>query len=324
MRLVGVELRRLLARRLFRVMVLLAFVALAVVLGKAAYDSHPPNAAQRAQAEQLAADQRRQEPPVAQQIKDCEDAKKASNGPPQDFDCTNVHRPQAADFLADRTFRFSQQAPTGVTSFAVVLALVGFVVGASFVGAEWSAGTMGSLLTWETRRLRVLGAKGMGLVAWLAAVGLSLMAVYLAGSYGVAAWRGDTNGATRGLLLSTGLTGLRGVALGVGAALGGFALAGTLRSTTAALGLAFGYFVGAEIFLRNFWVGSPPWLLTSNVGAWLVRNFQINTFKCPPQGGQCAQTVTRLSHAHGAAYLGVLVAAVLLAWAVTFRRRDVT
>ena len=34
-----------------------------------------------------------------------------------------------------------------------------WLLAASFVGAEWHAGTMGTLLTWEPRRLYVLGAK---------------------------------------------------------------------------------------------------------------------------------------------------------------------
>ncbi len=325
MRLLRVELRRLAARRVFRVLVLLAFLALALLLGKAAWDSHPPTPAQLAAAQKQAELARKQMPPVEQQIKDCENAKAAGQGPPKDFDCTTIaHEPQTSDFLTDHIFRFRDQAPSGLTGFSVVLALLGFVVGASFVGAEWSAGTMGSLLTWEPRRLKVLATKGAALALLLAAVGAALLAGFLAASYGIAAWRGDTTGATRGLLLSLGLTGLRGTVLGAGAALGGFAVAGTLRSTTAALGLGFAYFVGGEILLRNFWRGSPPWLLTSNVGAWLIHSFHIDTFVCPPQGGQCLQKTVRLSQAHGGAYLGVLLVAALLVWAVSFRRRDVT
>lgn len=322
-RLVGVEGRRLLARRLFRIMVLLAFVALAVDLGKAAYDSHPPSAAQVVAAERQAAEVRRQQPPLAEQIKQCQEAKKRTNGPPAGFDCTTAfHEPVAADFLSDRTFRFATQAPSGLTGFAVVLALLGFVVGASFVGAEWSAGTMGSLLTWEPRRLRVFTAKGVAVAMWLTVVGVALMAAYLAAGYGVASWRGDTDGVTRGLLVSAGLTALRATALGAGAALGGSAVAGVLRSTSAALGLGFAYFVGAELLLRHLWAGSPPWLLTSNVGAWLLHSFTVSVSRCGPQGG-CTQTVIRLSQARGAAYLGALVAGALLIWAVAFRRRDV-
>ena len=325
MRLVWVEVRRLLARRLFRVAVLLALVALAVTLGRAAYESHAPSAAQVAAAQKQLELVRQQTPPIAQQIAECEKQKGAGKGLPPAFDCkTNIHQPQVSDFLTDRTFRFAVQAPNGLTGFAVVLALLGFVVGASFVGAEWAAGTLGSLLTWEPRRLRVLTAKALALALGLAAVGVAVMATYFAGSYGVAAWRGATTGTTHGLLLSMGLTALRGTGLGIGAGLGGFAVAGALRSTASALGLGFAYFVGAELLLRNFWTGSPRWLLTSNVSAWLLHNFTIDITKCPPQGGQCTSSLIRLSQAHGAVYLGVLIIVALLIWALTLRRRDVT
>jgi len=46
-----------------------------------------------------------------------------------------------------------------VTTFAAVLALVAYIVGASFVGAEWSSGGMMNLLLWRPRRLQVLGTK---------------------------------------------------------------------------------------------------------------------------------------------------------------------
>ena len=39
--------------------------------------------------------------------------------------------------------------------FAAILALVGFVIGASFVGAEWSTGGMMNLLLWRPKRLTV-------------------------------------------------------------------------------------------------------------------------------------------------------------------------
>ena len=44
----------------------------------------------------------------------------------------------------------------GVAIFAVVLAIL---IGASFMGAEYKAGTMENLLLWEPRRVRVIGTK---------------------------------------------------------------------------------------------------------------------------------------------------------------------
>lgn len=326
MRLFAVEARRLLARRLLRIMTALVFLALVFALAKTSYDSHPPTAAQRASAAAQAAAAADQQPPLAAQIKDCEQAKASGNGPPKDFDCKKaVHAPRAADFLRDTTFRFASQIPGRVVGFSVVLALLGFVIGASSVGAEWSAGTLPGLLMWEPRRIRVLVSKALALVAVLGGIGALVMAADIYGHYGVALARGDTTGVTHGLMLSTAYSGLRGVGLAVAAGLVGFAVAGTLRHTSAALGLGFGYFVGAELALRILWKGSAPWLVTTNVGAWLVNGLRVPVAtSCASGPGNCPPREIHISMTHGAVYLGVLLAGTLLICAVSFRRRDVT
>ena len=40
-----------------------------------------------------------------------------------------------------------------------MLAIIGWALGASLVGAEFTSRSMTTMLTWETRRLRVIGAK---------------------------------------------------------------------------------------------------------------------------------------------------------------------
>lgn len=324
MKLVHVEIRRLLARRLLRILVLLVLVGLAFVVGKTGYDSQPPSAADRANAEQTAAQQRASMPPLAQQRADCERQKGQPNGPPADFDCAQaVHEPRAADFLQDNIFRFAGQAHGLLEGFGVVLALAGFLIGASSIGAEWSAGTLAALLTWEPRRLRVLATKAVALLAVLGVFGVVVEALDFVGLFGVAAWRGDTHHVTTGLVTALLLICLRGVVLGVGAALGGYALAGLLRSTSAALGVGFAYFVGAEIALRNLWHHAEPWLLTTNVAAWLRHGQTVYEQICRADGS-CEGRPHLITFAHGTGYLAVLLAVVLAAFAVTFRRRDVT
>lgn len=326
MRLFAVEVRRLLARRLLRIITLLVFLALIFTLAKTSYDSHPPTAAQRASASAQAAAAATQQPPLAQQIKDCEQAKASGHGPPKDFDCQQaIHAPRAADFLRDTIFHFAAQIPGRIVGFSVVLALLGFVVGASSVGAEWSAGTLAGLLMWEPRRLRVLVSKVLAVVVVLGGVGALVLALDIYGHYGIALARGDTSHVTQGLMLSTVYAGLRGVALGVAAGLIGFAVAGTLRHTSAALGLGFAYFVGAELALRILWKGSAPWLLTTNVGAWLSKGIRVPVpTNCAAGPANCQARELHISLTHGAVYLGVLFAGALLICAVTFRRRDVT
>ncbi len=105
----------------------------------------------------------------------------------------------------------------------------------------------------------------------------------------------------------------------------GFAIAGTVRNTAAALGAGFAYFLGAELVLRNLWRGSPPWLLTSNVGAWLLDGLRVQIpVECPPGADACPVKEVAISIGESAAYFGVVVGALLLICAVVFRRRDVT
>ena len=53
----------------------------------------------------------------------------------------------------------------GVKAVAGIFAFMAFLVGATAAGAEWSAGTMQSLLYWEPRRVRVMVAKVAALAA---------------------------------------------------------------------------------------------------------------------------------------------------------------
>lgn len=325
MRLIRVEIRRLLCRRLFRIMLVLVLAGLALLLGTTAYESREASAADRAQAEAQLADARRQMPPIAEQIEDCERQEKAEGRPPGDFQCEQIQEPAAADFMQDRVFRVRDEIDGRVVGFAAALALFAFVIGASFIGAEWSAGTLASLLTWEPRRLRVLLAKVLGLSTVVAIVGLIVMAAAIGGHVGVAAWRGDTTGMTDGLLMSAGLTALRGVALAIAAGLIGFAIAATARYTAAALGTGFAYFLGAEVVVRNFWEGSTRWLFTSNVQAWLSDGVALpESTQCPPGADACTYQEVVLSLGDSALYFGVLVCALLVICAVIFRRRDVT
>ncbi len=325
MRLTRVEVRRLFARRVVGYLRLRVVAGLAVTLGFTAYDSREPSAADRAQAEAQAADARLHLPPIDEQIKECEVQERSAGVPAGEFGCQRIPEPRAEDFLLDKTFRFRAEIEDRVTGFAIVLALFGFVVGASFIGAEWAAGTLSALLTWEPRWIRILLAKVLGLAIVLTIAGVFVLTADIAGHAGVAAWRGDTSGVTDGLLMSTGLTALRGVALAIAAALIGFAIAGTTRNTAAALGAGFAYFLGAELVVRNFWHDSVRWLLTSNVAAWLFDGTRIPVAtECPPGSDSCLSKEVALSIGDSAVYFGVVVGALLLICAVVFRRRDVS
>jgi hypothetical protein len=54
-------------------------------------------------------------------------------------------------------FDFKHQYGDILIIWAAIISMVGFVLGATFVGAEWSSGSMMNLLTWRPKRMNVLG-----------------------------------------------------------------------------------------------------------------------------------------------------------------------
>jgi ABC-2 type transport system permease protein len=136
------------------------------------------------------------------------------------------------------------------TSTFVVL--LGVALAASLGGADWSAGAMTTLLTWEPRRVRVLLVRGLVVALIIAFVTLLLQAI-LFGSFGLAvALRGTSLGAPSGLLGTAALTGLRVSTVAVGFGLVALAIATIGRSTVAALGVVFGYLVLVEGVIAGF------------------------------------------------------------------------
>lgn len=141
-----------------------------------------------------------------------------------------------------------------------------WVIGASFVGAEWQRGTMTTTLTWESRRGRVWGAKLMaaaiGTGLWYASL-LVLLLAFLAPSLTLHG-RGSVD------VVGVSLVALRGGTLAVLAATCGGAVAMIGRTTAAAIGAGFAWFAVAEGFgraLRPQWV---HWYVGENAGAFLT------------------------------------------------------
>jgi ABC-2 type transport system permease protein len=194
---------------------------------------------------------------------------------------------------------------------AAFLIIGGFVIGASSIGADWQAGVVPTILTWEGRRARVFGSRLLALVAgtfavivlWEALVGLSLVPQAL---------MEDTADGMGGAALRTiGGLGLRVAVIGAGSALLGFALAMVGRGTAAALGVGFAYLFVFENVVGSQFRPLRPWLLL-----WNALVFVKGTFEA---GGDVPdRTVT-------AAGLLLLVwaAAVITAAAAVFVRRDV-
>lgn len=91
-------------------------------------------------------------------------------GPPTD--CSP--RPTIATLVHDRRLNVSKHYSDAVGGVGVAMVLVAFIVGASFVGAEFGAGSLSTQLIFEPRRTRVVTVKAVAV-----GIGLALAAIVL-------------------------------------------------------------------------------------------------------------------------------------------------
>lgn len=334
MRLLRAEWRRLFARQFTRAMLLAVVLTLAGVGTTVALTSHVHNAAT------LAAAQRKADEIAAGNVElrhRCEQSQANPGGDttgefPPGVDCAafTSYVPDPAD-LQPHQYSFRDETDGMMVVLAALLALFGFAVGASFIGAEWSSGGLMNLLVWRPGRLRLLAGKLVTLLLGVGTVTVVLSAAWLAALYGIARLRGDPSGTTSGLLRSLAFTDLRGLALATGAAALGFALASLGRHTATALGVAIGWLVifemGLRVVLGTAGAARPErFYLSSYVAAWLMKvQHYLDYSACAGDSvGPCRPVQWNIHMNTSAALLGSIVL-ILVCWAMlAFRRRDVS
>jgi hypothetical protein len=213
----------------------------------------------------------------------------------------------------------------GDTGKAAVIFLSGIaiIIGATFAGADWATGSMGNQLLFRPRRLQVWWAKGIAVALGVTAAAAVILALQW-GAYLATAVVRDI-GYPAGFVEDLLTTNLRGLALVMGGALGGFALTMLLRSTVGTLAVLFFYAVGGEALVAALpFERVSQWGLSNNVFAWLDDGFSVydESISCTPSADGCFQQYT-LSLSHGAVYLGVMLAGAMAVSLLLFRRRDV-
>ncbi len=249
---------------------------------------------------------------------------------PDDVPVEQVCGPEqtAADFpveaFLDRApFDLAGSAQAGALGFGAAAAILAFLIGATWIGAEWSSRSLVALLFWETRRSRVLGSKIAVLVGAAALFGVAMQAFWLAMASILDAAAG-TGAALPdrfwGELLAT--QG-RSVLLTVFAALAGFGLANLVRNTGAALGVGFVYFAVVESAIGAFRPTWAPWLLTSNAGALVSPGgLQIPIYDGTFDANGIPREVL-VTNLEAGLWLGVVLTVVVGLGVVLFARRDV-
>lgn len=236
-------------------------------------------------------------------------------GPPMSAEDFRVE-----DFIGKAPFDFASAASGGAVGFGAAAAVLAFLIGATWIGAEWSTRSIVALLFWVPRRMRVMGTKlgvlvlGAAVVGVLAQVAWLAMAGILRAAVGTDA---DLPDDFWSVLLATQA---RTVLLVVLAALGGFGLANLVRNTGASLGIGFVYFAIIETAVGAFRPTWQPWLLTSNaIGLVMPDGFTLYIWATPNQMEPTEYLVTNLQ---GGVLLAAVVAVVITIGVVLFARRD--
>ncbi len=333
------ELRRLVKRRFTRWMTLLGLLVLATVVVGVFLSNQKIDAAARVKAEAAAEQQYQEQVRWAEQERvACEAAKSGGTATdPGRFpdDCAMISAPPRdsvqADWFLPSTFDFRESFGFTLLPLAAILTLVGFVVGASFVGAEWSTGGMMNLLLWRPKRLTVLLTKLAALLTGLLALALATTALWFGSFWLIATLRGSTEKMTPGAWQSFALTGLRGMALVLVGATLGFALASLGRHTAMALGGAIAVMVvgqfGLAVLLELAGVRfAEAWLLPTYAVAWMQKKVTLENWQAcqTTYFGECKPETLEITWQQSSVLLGVSLVVVLGGALWAMRRRDIS
>lgn len=325
-RLTGVELRRLTARRLTVIGVAGLLLITGCLLFAIWLDARPPSLVDRQSAQKQYEFAHKDWVDNAATDKQvcAADWQKQPDPKPTLEDMCSYPEPKLEEFGKPQTV-FSGVMPDLLLGSSYLLVFSAFLIGASFVGAEFSTGAIGNWLTFEPRRLRVYGSKLLAAAIGFVPVGAVVLGVLTLGTYLIVNQLGDTatTGKVWGDLTATGGRAVLMTALG--AALGG--VTGLLlRHTAAAIGVVMGYLVLIEGVFGSFLNQAQPWLIKLNFDAFVQHGatYYVNRCTTGEDGGYSCQGIAKtLSFEHGAWYLGLLTAALVLLGAGVFHRRDV-
>jgi ABC-2 type transport system permease protein len=318
-RLVATEVTRLLSRRFTSIALILLLV------GLAGYQLVVNEALSPVTGQQLAAAQRSYEQSHQEWVDNHERYEQGCRDTGGTAEECTIPEPTLAEFSVAPT-PFKEAVTTALEVSSVVVALVAFVIAASFIGAEYTTGSIVNWLTFVPRRGRVFWSKLLSLVGFAALLGALGAALVLAGAVGVAKLHDSHVESLRDLAEMGARSSLAAVALAVL----GFCLAVITRHTAGALGVLLGYaivwFLRMSVLAERAWVQrSISWTPEANLAAVVEHGYtySVPVQKVTADGVNVAFVQHTLSFTHGASYWAVLMTLAVLSSLLIFRRRDV-
>jgi ABC-type transport system involved in multi-copper enzyme maturation permease subunit len=200
-----------------------------------------------------------------------------------------------------------------ISSISVLTYLLVIVIGASAVGADYRAGTVVTLLTWEPRRARLLIARFVATALVSMAFFLIIQLVFIGGWTLAAQLFGRSRGVDAAFWGDLAVMLARATVLAGVLAVISAAIATVGRNTAAAMGVWFGYLIAIEVIVRGQILDLVPWFVITNAAAF------FSWERLHPGAG--ADPVSPVAGTlRLALYFAVFAGAAIL----VFRRRDVT
>jgi ABC-2 type transport system permease protein len=298
------ETRRLLSRRLLRVLTILALLGILVSVVIVAAKSHKPTAAQQAVLQQQ----------YQQEVADCIAQRYFR---PSDIPPGETLQSLCAEVYANQTigngFTLSG-LPDILRGTSFILLVIGLVIGASAVGADWQSGSMATLLLWEPRRIRVLLIRALVVAVTVFVLAILLQAALSLLLTLVASTRGSTLGTGGDFTHTVVGVGARVAVMTAILSLVGLAISTVGRTTAASLGVVFVYLALVESLLHGLIPRLTPWLLSVNTAIFVDGHAQDVGDTRP----------VHLTPAHSTVIVIAYAVILLAAAGLFFRRRDVS
>jgi hypothetical protein len=205
----------------------------------------------------------------------------------------------------------------GLGDAAAPLALAAFVLGASVLGADLASRAFTTLLTWEPRRQRVLGARAAACASVSAVAALAVLALLTVALLPGALAHGAGPSPTATSYLSAAALGVRCALLAAGASAAGVSLAAIGGSTAAALAGAGVYALVIEQAAMATVPSIGRWLLGIDALSWIAPT------RHPTIAGPGGHTNGHSIPVAGLLLLGVVLALQALSTTV-LRHRDIS